>query len=90
MHASLSHLLTCAEEIYTLRLYHDFRDDSDAALASTINRLRGGPRGDSPQEVDWSTVSGSEWKYEMEELKGGAECWIFILEEFSQRVEERK
>lgn len=64
---SLSHRLTCAQEIYKLRLSQDFRDE--AALAAAITRLRDWPGGDSSPEKNWSTISDREWEEEMEELR---------------------
>lgn len=83
---SLSHRLTCAEEIYKLRLFQDFRDE--AALAAAISKLRDGFGEGSCPEKNWSTISDGEWEEEMEELRTLGESWILLLEGFSRRVEE--
>lgn len=82
---SLSHHLTCAEEIYKLRLFQEFRDE--AVLADVISRLRDGPGQGGSRATDWSTVSDEDWEEEVEELRALRESWVLLLERFSQRIE---
>ncbi|PWW76125.1 hypothetical protein C7212DRAFT_363978 [Tuber magnatum] len=84
---SLSHLLTCAEGIYALRLAQGFRDE--AVLADVVARLADGPGGgggSSGEETDWSIVSDEEWEAEALELRDLGECWVLLLGEFTKRV----
>lgn len=82
---SLSHHLTCAEEIYKLRLFQYFRDE--AVLAGVISRLRDGPGQGGSRATDWSAVSDEDWEEEVEELRALGESWVLLLERFSQRIE---
>jgi len=81
----MSHRLTCAEEIYKLRLFQDLKDE--ATLAGAITKFREGPGQGGSGGMDWSTVSDKDWEAEVEELRALGESWVLLLERFSQRVD---